>query len=107
MIQFLWKKLKKYLDNFFKMMYNAPVMKNVIENLLAEPAMRDWSVDYISENEATIMVKDDYEDDLGIVGVRFFRGSNNTRVKIYEKDYYFSADEMMLIGRTAQACSKL
>lgn len=85
-------------------MYNTPVMKNIIKNLLENPAMCDWTVDGISENEATISVT--FEDEECIYA-RFFRGSNIVKIKIFDKDYHITGDEMVLIGRAADSCSKL
>lgn len=75
-------------------------MKNIIENLLAEPAMRDWIASGVYEDEATIEIED-------IIEVRFFRGSDQIRVRVWQKNHYLSAEEMMLIARTAQAATNL
>lgn len=79
-------------------------MKDIIENLLAEPAMRDWSLDTITEDEATINVMFENEE---CIYARFFRGSNNVKIKIFDKDYYITGDEMVLIGQTANMCKNL
>lgn len=75
-------------------------MKNIIDNLLAEPAMGDWTASGIYEDEATIEIGE-------LIEVRFFRGSEQIRVRQWDKSQYLRADELILIGRAAQAASKL